>query len=152
MQSDRAPSVIRVALSEAERVAPERGEGYLEDLMAASELHDGYLIMPEAEYDRLLKKYSGKTRPCGPGCQLKRLLASLWVVPTESCPCNARATLMDSWGPDECLRRAPEVVEWMREEAQVRGMIFSAVAAGQLVRAACRRARRNARKLALERT
>lgn len=152
MHHNRPTAITRVALSEVERVAPERAEGYLEEVMAASELEDGYLLVPDAEYDRLLKKYSGKVRPCGVGCQLKRLLASMWVVSTESCLCNQHAAIMDAWGPDVCLQRINEIVGWMREEAHVRGLIFSDIAAGQLVRIACRRARKNAQKVAAERT
>jgi hypothetical protein len=144
--------MIRVNLQEAERAATSRPQGYLEELLAAGELEDGFVVLPEEAYDKFLMRFSGKTRPCGVGCQLKRALSSVGIQPTEDCPCESRAALMDSWGPDECLRNVAVIVGWMREEAQIRGMLFNDIAAGQLVRVSCWQARRNARKVAAEGT
>lgn len=83
---------------------------------------------------------------CGPGAELKRLL-SKWpfrIVATPSCPCNAMAALMDSWGPDGCEKRMPEIVEHMRAQAQARGLPFLDAAARMLVRRAVSNARRSA--------
>lgn len=144
--------MIRVNLALAEMAAKSRPEGYLEELLAAGELEDEFVVVPDSAYDRLLAKFSGKTRRCGVGCQLKKMLSSVGIEPTEDCPCDSRAAIMDAWGPDECLKAIPKIVGWMREEAQIRGMLFNEIAAGQLVRAACWQARKNSRKVASERT
>jgi hypothetical protein len=144
--------MIRVNLEMAEIAAQSRPEGYMDELLAAGELEDGFVVLPDDAYDRLLKRFSGKTRPCGVGCQLKKALSSIGIEATEDCPCNARAAIADAWGPDICLQSVPTIVGWMREEAQIRGLLFNDFAAGQLVRMACWRARRNARKVAAEGT
>lgn len=144
--------MIRVSLAEIERVAHERPPGYLEEVLAAGELEEEFVVIPDAAYDALLKKFSGKTRPCGVGCQLKRILTSWGIEAGEGCMCASRAALMDKWGPDECYRRIPEIIGWLRDEAHFRGMLFSDIAAGQLIRMAIWRARRHARKLASEGT
>ena len=144
--------MIRVALSEIERVAPERPDGYLEEIMAAGELEEGYVVLKDNAYDALLKKFSGKIRPCGVGCFIKKGLSSLGIEATENCPCNARAAIADAWGPDESLCRISEIAGWLREEANIRGLFFSEFAAFQLIRIAIWRARRHAQKLAAEGT
>jgi hypothetical protein len=144
--------MIRVSLELAEIAAKSRPDGYMEELLAAGELEDGFVVLPDETYDRFLKRFSGKTRPCGVGCQLKKTLSSIGIEPTDDCPCEARAAIMDAWGPDVCLKSIATIVGWMREEAEIRGLLFNDIAAGQLVRLACWRARKNSRKVASERT
>ena len=83
----------------------------------------------------------------GPGAELKKLLKSwLGITASPNCACNARARQMDQWGPDECEQRIPEIVGWLREQAQARGMPFLDIAGEQAVKLAIRRARKAAKK------
>lgn len=83
----------------------------------------------------------GRKPPCGPGCHLKRLLAWAFIKPRPGCRCTERAAQMDSWGPDECERRMDEIVGWLREEAEERGLPFVTAAASAAVSAAIAMAR-----------
>lgn len=53
----------------------------------------------------------------GPGTELKKLLVSMLIGETAGCGCAAFAAEMDEWGPDECERRADEIVARMLAEA-----------------------------------
>jgi predicted Fe-S protein YdhL (DUF1289 family) len=48
---------------------------------------------------------------------------------------------MNHWGCDECERRLDEIVGWLREEAQNRGLPFIEAGARMAVRLAIRKAR-----------
>lgn len=54
---------------------------------------------------------------------------------------------MDKWGPDECLERIDDIVEWMELEAKERGLPFVQKAARAMVRIAVWRARRELRNV-----
>jgi hypothetical protein len=85
--------------------------------------------------------------PAGPGTELKKLLKLLFgASATPNCPCNAHAAQMDSWGPDECQRRMPEILGWLEEQAKARGLPFVRFGAEQVVKLAIRRARKSAPK------
>ena len=77
----------------------------------------------------------------GPGSQLKRLLAGFGITVTPDCPCADHARQMDAWGPDECERRTDEIVGWLREEAERRGLPFLDIAGRMLVARAIAAAR-----------
>lgn len=78
----------------------------------------------------------------GPGTELHKLLAKLGIRETPSCGCRSRERQMNAWGPDGCLERLDEVVDWMASEAKQRGLPFVRTAGVVLVRWAVRRARR----------
>lgn len=81
----------------------------------------------------------------GPGTELKSMLLRFFGIGTASgCPCVAHAAQMDLWGPDECERRADEIVGWLRAEAEKRRLPFVSAAAKHLVLLAARRARKAA--------
>jgi len=80
----------------------------------------------------------------GPGTELKALLKVIGITSSPTCSCNARAKTMDSWGPDECEARLPEIVGWLEEESRKRNLPFVRFAAEQVVKLAIRRARRSA--------
>lgn len=82
----------------------------------------------------------------GPGTELKGLLKLIGITASPNCSCNARAKQMDEWGPDECERRMPEILEWLEQEATRRGLPFVRFAAAQAVKLAIRRARKSARR------
>ena len=79
--------------------------------------------------------------PGQPGTTLAAMLFAMGVR-KESCDCHRHAEQMDEWGPDECGRRVPEIVGWLREEARKRGARFSERGATALVRIAVWRSRR----------
>lgn len=79
----------------------------------------------------------------GPGTELKKLLAG-WpfrIAAKATCPCNARARLMDERGCDWCQEHIDEIVGWLGEEAAKRKLLFIPLAAKWLVRRAIANAR-----------
>jgi hypothetical protein len=66
----------------------------------------------------------GVPLPPGPGAALKDILKLGGIVASETCSCNARAAKMDEWGGGECIQRCAEIVGWLKEEAEKRGMWF----------------------------
>lgn len=89
-----------------------------------------------------------KPEPGGPGTELKALLKMVGITSSPTCKCNAHAKKMDVWGPDECERRLPEIVGWLKEQSDARGLPFVRIAAEQAVKLAIRRARKKASKRA----
>lgn len=91
--------------------------------------------------------YSGKTDFAidgGPGTELKKLLARVGITATPNCSCNARARAMDAneaREPGWCEAHLDEIVGWLREEAEKRGLPFLDVAGRILVRQAIRNAK-----------
>jgi hypothetical protein len=84
--------------------------------------------------------------PGRPGAELKALLESLGIQAIGSCACDARAAMMDAYGPEWCRQNSETVVSWLRDEASARSLPFVDFAARQLVKIAIRRAEReNAR-------
>lgn len=78
----------------------------------------------------------------GPGRALTEALARLGISYTPGCSCADRAKTMDSWGPDVCEQRLDEIVGWLREEAEKRGLPFFAPVARLLVKRAIAKARK----------
>lgn len=81
---------------------------------------------------------------CLPGTALTALLSRIGITYTPDCPCRSRAAIMDAWGCDECERRIDEIVGWLREEADKRGLPFLDAAGRMLVRRAIKNARKQA--------
>lgn len=83
----------------------------------------------------------------GPGTELKKLLASMGITATESCPCSARAREMDNREqaePGWCAANIDTIVGWLREEAGRRELPFIEAGARLLVHAAIKRAKKAA--------
>jgi len=83
----------------------------------------------------------------GPGAELKKLLSRIGITATPNCACNARAAAMDineAREPGWCEAHLEEIVGWLREEAQKRGLPFVDMAGRLLVRRAIKDAKRNA--------
>jgi hypothetical protein len=78
---------------------------------------------------------------CGPGCQLRRLLAWWGIRDDGKCGCDSFAAKMDAWGPDECWKRIEEIVEHLRQAAEKKGLPFIATAARIMVGRAIEAAR-----------
>jgi hypothetical protein len=81
----------------------------------------------------------------GPGTELKKLLKRIGIVAAPNCSCNARAKRMDveeAREPGWCEAHLDEIVGWLREEAEKRGLPFLDMAGRLLVRRAISLARR----------
>lgn len=130
--------MITVNVQAIREAACHRPPGYFEDVLSAGRVDGDYVHIPTAAFDGLMIKYSGYPLPCGPGCQLKRLLSAFGLLGRPGCQCEARATVMDLWGVVECSKpeRIAEVVSWLKEEAAARGLPFSEAVAGVVVRRA----------------
>lgn len=74
--------------------------------------------------------------PHGPGTFLVRLLAKLGIHASPTCPCKARARLMNQRGSDWCAENLDTIVGWLREEAARRKLPFVDLAGKLLVRRA----------------
>lgn len=149
----------RLSISQIRGVAHLRPEGYVEDVLSKGEV----VVLPEGEYldiemgelMALIDKYKDHVRPhndaeflrrfhAGPGTELKVLLAG-WpfrIQTTANCKCNRRANYMNEKGCDWCEANVDEIVGWLREEAQERGLPFVDVVGRLLVRRAIANARR----------
>jgi hypothetical protein len=82
----------------------------------------------------------------GPGTELKSLLAG-WpfrIVATADCKCTSRANYMDAKGCDWCASEEgmAEIMGFLREAAEERGLPFVDMAARLLVRRAIANARK----------
>ena len=93
----------------------------------------------------VLDSVSGQNS-AGPGTQLKLLLAKIGITASPDCKCNSRAAYMDAKGCDWCESEEgmAEIMEFLREAAEERGLPFLDVAGRMLVRRAIANARRNA--------
>jgi hypothetical protein len=85
-------------------------------------------------------------QPHGPGTELKALLAG-WpfrLVATPDCKCTSRAAYMDEKGCDWCESEEgmAEIMAFLREAAEERGLPFLDAAARLLVRRAIANARK----------
>jgi hypothetical protein len=79
----------------------------------------------------------------GPGTELKKLLSKIGITSTPTCSCNARAKKMDEWGSEECEKRIDEIVGWLKEEANKRGLPFIEIAGKILVKRAISNSKKN---------
>lgn len=78
----------------------------------------------------------------GPGTELKSLLGRIGIVATENCSCNAKAAVMDFHGPQWCQENVALLSEWLKEEADRRGLPYFDWAGRLLIFEAIRRAKR----------
>ena len=80
----------------------------------------------------------------GAGHFLSRSLSWFGLRGDRHCKCRARACLMDDRGPDWCEENQAEILGWLREAAEERGLPFIEVIATRLLRRAIASARREA--------
>ena len=77
----------------------------------------------------------------GPGSELPKMLA--WFArPSDTCKCATRAETMNDWGVEGCRTNLDTIIEWLLEEAQLRGLPhgkFTRTIAKSLVLTAIRR-------------
>lgn len=84
--------------------------------------------------------------PSGPGTELKKLLMLIGIKATPNCTCNQRAKAMDERGCDWCEENIETICDWLKEEADKRGLLFLRSAAKLMVRRAIHNARAVASK------
>jgi predicted Fe-S protein YdhL (DUF1289 family) len=70
------------------------------------------------------------------------LLAAFGIHAALDCKCAVRAFYMDEQGCDWCEANIEEIVGWLRESAEERGLPFVDIAARLLVRRAIANARK----------
>jgi hypothetical protein len=94
--------------------------------------------------------------PKGPGTELKKLLAG-WpfrIASSPDCKCNARARYMDDKGCEWCEspEGMAEILAFLKESAEERGLPFLDAVGRMLVRRAIANARREEARHAEEAT
>lgn len=90
---------------------------------------------------------SGLARvPIGVGSKLSRMLQGLGLKSIPGCKCKQLARSMDEAGIEWCEAHIPEIIGWLREEAERRKMPFEDFAGEILVRRAIKLARRSVRR------
>lgn len=82
-----------------------------------------------------------KITPCLAGTELKKLLGTIGITATDTCPCNSRAAYMDEMGCQWVLDNLETVVDWLEEEAGARSLPFIRSGGKMLVLTAVRLAR-----------
>jgi hypothetical protein len=60
----------------------------------------------------------------GPGSELTRLLNRFWIRYQPGCKCQDRAAQMDDMGPEWCRENIELISEWLKEEAEARGIPY----------------------------
>jgi hypothetical protein len=113
------------------------------DQITVDETHPAYPAKPKPGFVPP-PPAARKPTASGPGTELKALLATIGIVASPTCKCNRMARQMDAWG-QESLSHMEEIVDVMEETAKQRNLPFLRVAARQMVRLACWKARRKAR-------
>ena len=81
----------------------------------------------------------------GPGTELKALLKYIGITATPNCSCNARARAMDEneyREPGWCEANMDTILDWLKEQADARGLPFLRVGAKILVKRAIASAKR----------
>lgn len=77
----------------------------------------------------------------GPGTELEKLI-SWFKRKSKSCNCSSRIQKMNRWGPDECEKRMPTILRWLRHSAAKQKLPFVEQVAERLVKRAIKNARR----------
>ena len=125
-----------------------RERGYsLDEVRACIVSEDGDTITVDETHEAYPRTNRSGTVRCLAGTALKELLAGppFWIKDGGGCECKSRAALMDTWGCDECERREDEILGWLKDEANKRGLPFFDTAGRALIRIAINKARRATR-------
>ena len=76
------------------------------------------------------------------------MLKLVGIEASPNCSCNARANFMNVQGCDWCEQNLDEIVTWLREEANARGLPFFQYGATLIVKRAIKLARKKESKRA----
>lgn len=77
------------------------------------------------------------------GSELKKLLAKIGIRSSQNCSCNTRAKAMDNLGIEWCENNIETIINWLREEANNRKLLFLDSVGKLLVNRAIKNAKRN---------
>lgn len=77
----------------------------------------------------------------GPGTELEKLI-SWFKKKNGSCKCLSRIQTMNNWGADECEKRMPTIMRWLRHSAAKQKIPFVEAIAHRLVKRAIDNARK----------
>lgn len=77
----------------------------------------GMTVLSKDPADKPENPFSPWPKGYGPGTEMKGILSSLHIHPSESCDCNGKANKMDEWGVEGCREHFDEIVGWMKEGA-----------------------------------
>ena len=124
----------------------ERGYDLTKAMQSVVEVQGELYVVDEThpEYPRERQSVSS-----GPGTELKALLKYIGIVATPNCSCNARAAEMDrreAETPGWCAENIETILDWLKEQADSRGLPFIRMGAKVLVRRAISNARKKAAK------
>jgi hypothetical protein len=54
----------------------------------------------------------------GPGTQLETLLKDLGITTNKNCGCRSKIDAMNRWGPDQCEKKLPHIIDWLLSSAK----------------------------------
>lgn len=80
-----------------------------------------------ADPEKFLQGFFPKSlenHPNGAGTILSNFLKKIGITSTPTCKCRQRAIEMNEKGNDWCLQNVETIVEWLKEEADKREMIY----------------------------
>lgn len=119
-------------------------DGECNSIIASLVIYNTQLKHPERNKE-IRKKFLSYCKPKqqGPGTELKKIFDKLLIREKDGCQCASHARVMDKWGPDTCLERIEEILDWLQDEASERDLPFVRSVAKAIVRLAIRRARKN---------
>lgn len=78
----------------------------------------------------------------GVGTILQRKL-SWFVKPTQSCDCESKAAVMDTWGPDRCESERETILGWLKESADEQKILFVKPVVSCILSSAIKEARKD---------
>ncbi len=113
----------------------------LEDVMACVVDKDG----DEWTIDVDNEAYPRSMKP-GVGSELKTILKVFGITSTPTCSCNARARTMNKEGIEWCKSNRNLICDWLKEEADRRGLPYFRFAARKILNMAITRAEKKASK------
>jgi hypothetical protein len=83
---------------------------------------------------------------CGPGTELKKLIAWFYSPEKKNCKCPTRIAKMNKWGADKCEENIDTIMRWLKHSATINSILFVEPAVRLLVWLAIRRARKKCSK------
>lgn len=93
----------------------------------------------------VLLKYFQRTLeqdPHGPGTILSEMFSAMGIKSSENCACKRHALKMNEMGSEWCEENIDTIVEWLKEEAKNRNLMFYAPLAKMLVNRAIKKSKK----------
>jgi len=137
-------SIRKIPVELLEEAKRERPPGYVEDVLENAEKIDDKFIYMECKVFRQLR--AKWTPSSGPGSHLHAMLKRFGINASPGCSCMERMVQMNIWGPDRCEQEIETINEWMKAEAEKRGLPYLSAVGRMLVRRAISNARKEAQR------